>query len=114
MTTVTEPPAGAAPEAAEGKGLKDGAIGFLSNTVIAIASVAPAYSLAAALGFVVLGRRAALADRDAAGVLPDDVHRRWLRRAQQGHARLRHHLHLGDEGVRAQDRVDGRLGHRRR
>ncbi len=54
MTTVTEPSAGAAPEAAEGKGLKDGAIGFLSNTVIAIASVAPAYSLAAALGFVVL------------------------------------------------------------
>jgi amino acid transporter len=37
----------------EGKGLKDGAIGLLSNTVIAIASVAPAYSLAAALAFVV-------------------------------------------------------------
>ncbi|HWE54270.1 MAG TPA: APC family permease [Acidimicrobiales bacterium] len=36
------------------KGLKDGAIGLLSNTVIAIASVAPAYSLAAALGFVVI------------------------------------------------------------
>ena len=37
----------------ENKGLKDGAIGLLSNTVVAIASVAPAYSLAAALGFVV-------------------------------------------------------------
>lgn len=36
------------------KGLKSGAIGLLSNTVIAIASVAPAYSLASALGFVVL------------------------------------------------------------
>jgi amino acid transporter len=33
--------------------LKDGAIGLLSNTVIAIASVAPAYSLAAALAFIV-------------------------------------------------------------
>jgi amino acid transporter len=54
MTTLTEPSAGAEREAPEGKGLKDGAIGFLSNTVIAIASVAPAYSLAAALGFVVL------------------------------------------------------------
>jgi amino acid transporter len=54
MTTLTEPSAGATRDAPEGKGLKDGAIGFLSNTVIAIASVAPAYSLAAALGFVVL------------------------------------------------------------
>ena len=36
------------------KGLKGGALGLLSNTVVAIASVAPAYSLAAALGFVVL------------------------------------------------------------
>jgi amino acid transporter len=39
-------------ETGRGKGLKDGAIGLLSNTVIAIASVAPAYSLAAALFFV--------------------------------------------------------------
>ena len=39
--------------AGDGKGLKNGAIGLLSNTVIAIASVAPAYSLAAALAFVV-------------------------------------------------------------
>jgi amino acid transporter len=35
------------------KGLKPGAIGFLSNLVIGTASVAPAYSLAATLGFVV-------------------------------------------------------------
>jgi amino acid transporter len=35
------------------KGLKKGAIGFLSNLVIGTASVAPAYSLAATLGFVV-------------------------------------------------------------
>jgi amino acid transporter len=52
MTTATD----RAPEfqgSGEGKGLKDGAIGLLSNTVIAIASVAPAYSLAAALAFVV-------------------------------------------------------------
>ena len=53
MATVIEPSAGAPIEAHEGKGLKDGAIGLLSNTVIAIASVAPAYSLAAALVFVV-------------------------------------------------------------
>jgi amino acid transporter len=53
MTTLTEPSAGVPSEAHEGKGLKDGAIGLVSNTVIAIASVAPAYSLAAALVFVV-------------------------------------------------------------
>jgi amino acid transporter len=35
------------------KGLKPGALGFLSNLVVGTASVAPAYSLAATLGFVV-------------------------------------------------------------
>jgi amino acid transporter len=35
------------------KGLKKGALGLVSSTVIATASVAPAYSLAATLGFVV-------------------------------------------------------------
>ena len=36
------------------KGLKSGALGLLSSTVVAIASVAPAYSLASSLGFVVV------------------------------------------------------------
>jgi amino acid transporter len=36
------------------KGLKKGAIGLISTTIIATASVAPAYSLAATLAFVVL------------------------------------------------------------
>ena len=36
------------------KGLKSGALGLISSIVIATASVAPAYSLAATLGFVVL------------------------------------------------------------
>ncbi len=35
------------------KGLKSGAIGYLSNLVISVASTAPAYSLAATLGFIV-------------------------------------------------------------
>ncbi len=39
--------------AAGEKGLKTGALGYLSNLVISTASVAPAYSLAATLGFVV-------------------------------------------------------------
>ncbi len=35
------------------KGLKKGAIGYISNVVIGVASTAPAYSLAATLGFIV-------------------------------------------------------------
>src|SRR5262250_822125 len=45
-------PAGDSPETG-GKGLKSGALGYLSNLVIGVASTAPGYSLAATLGFVV-------------------------------------------------------------
>jgi len=38
------------------KGLKAGALGYLSNIVIGVASTAPAYSLAATLGFIVAVR----------------------------------------------------------
>jgi amino acid transporter len=41
------------PTAPGNKGLKSNAIGYVSNLVIAIASTAPAYSLAATLGFIV-------------------------------------------------------------
>jgi amino acid transporter len=41
-------------EQALDKGLKTGALGLISSTVIATASVAPAYSLAATLAFIVL------------------------------------------------------------
>ena len=34
------------------KGLKGGALGFVSNVVIGVASTAPGYSLAATVGFV--------------------------------------------------------------
>lgn len=37
------------------KGLKTGALGLVSSVVVGMASTAPAYSLAAALGFIVLG-----------------------------------------------------------
>jgi amino acid transporter len=48
--TVIVEPADRAPE----KGLKTGALGLISSVVIAVASTAPAYSLAATLGFVVV------------------------------------------------------------
>ena len=39
--------------AAGQKGLKTGALGFIANVVIGVASTAPAYSLAVSLGLVV-------------------------------------------------------------
>lgn len=44
---------GPATSAVQYKGLKRNAIGYLSNLVIGVASTAPAYSLAATLGFIV-------------------------------------------------------------
>jgi len=53
-TTITQQP-GAVPDtsAPGAKGLKADALGYISNLVIAVASTAPAYSLAATLGFIV-------------------------------------------------------------
>ncbi len=51
MITSPDRPAGGGP--AE-KGLKHGALGLISSVVIGVASTAPAYSLAATLGFVVV------------------------------------------------------------
>ncbi len=47
------PPAAPDPSGVMDKGLKKNAIGYLSNIVIGVASTAPAYSLAATLGFIV-------------------------------------------------------------
>ncbi len=51
---ITDQPAEAIDRTAPGnKGLKTDALGYISNLVIAVASTAPAYSLAATLGFIV-------------------------------------------------------------
>jgi amino acid transporter len=42
-------------QAVDTKGLKDGSLGLVSSVVVGIASTAPAYSLAASLGFIVVG-----------------------------------------------------------
>lgn len=53
-TTITSEPGAALDTTIPGnKGLKADALGYISNLVIAIASTAPAYSLAATLGFIV-------------------------------------------------------------
>jgi amino acid transporter len=48
---IADPPA---PPAIGGKGLQAGALGLVGNVVIGLGAVAPAYSLAATLGYVVL------------------------------------------------------------
>ncbi|MBV9915843.1 MAG: APC family permease [Solirubrobacterales bacterium] len=53
MDTTTVPAANSYSSAPGEKGLKPNAIGYISNLVIAVASTAPAYSLAATLGFIV-------------------------------------------------------------
>jgi amino acid transporter len=50
VAAIVVEPAGPAPD----KGLKRGALGLISSVVIGVASTAPAYSLAATLGFVVV------------------------------------------------------------
>jgi hypothetical protein len=50
MATDVDTPSGGQ---VESKGLKAGALGLVSATVVGVASAAPAYSLAAVLGFVV-------------------------------------------------------------
>ena len=52
MESTSVPASGVTVEVPD-KGLKKNAIGYLSNVVIGVASTAPAYSLAATLGFVV-------------------------------------------------------------
>ncbi len=57
------------PESAEGKGLKAGALGLVSSIVVGVASTAPAYSLAASLGFVVASGGAILAGVKAPAII---------------------------------------------
>src|SRR5215472_14325052 len=52
MATAQELPPAAGEQRVE-KGLKSGALGLISTTVMGVASTAPAYSLAATLGFVI-------------------------------------------------------------
>ena len=62
-TTATTPAPPVDPTAPGAKGLKTDAIGYISNLVIAIASTAPAYSLAATLGFIVAVKGSAFTRR---------------------------------------------------
>jgi amino acid transporter len=53
----------------ESKGLKGGALGLVSSVVVGVASTAPAYSLAASLGFIVASGGALLAGVRSPGII---------------------------------------------
>jgi amino acid transporter len=65
VSTTQDPQA----QAVEGKGLKGGALGLVSSIVVGVASTAPAYSLAASLGFIVASGGALLAGVKAPGIV---------------------------------------------
>src|SRR3978361_342845 len=54
MRVTATVPAQCGSQECQGKGLKGGALGLASSVVIGVASTAPAYSLAATLGYIVL------------------------------------------------------------
>ena len=110
----TAPPAGVTELPGGDKGLKGGALGLMSSVVIGVASTAPAYSLAATIGAVALAVGLQSPAVMILAFLPMLFIAVAYQRAQPGRPRLRHDVHLGDPGVRAAHRVDGRLGHRGR
>ena len=68
MSSDTAAPLGF-PEVASEKGLKGGALGLVSSVVVGMASTAPAYSLAASLGFIVASGGAILAGVKAPAIM---------------------------------------------
>ena len=69
MSTTVPPGSPSTSDTGEGKGLKTGALGLVSSIVVGVASTAPAYSLAASLGFIVASGGALLAGVKAPGVV---------------------------------------------
>ena len=112
--SMAAPPAvGAGLGSAPGdKGLKTGALGFVSNVVIGVASTAPGYSLAATLGLVVGGdrHRPAGAGDPAVRLRPDAAHRHVLLLHEPRRSGLRHHLLVGDARRWARTRAGSAAG----
>ena len=108
---VSQPVAGGEPAK-----LKEGALGYLSNLVIGVASTAPAYSLAATLGFIVavagVGVHApAVLLVSFVPMLFVAVAYRYLNKADPD---PRHDVRLGAPRDGPAPRLDQRLGDRRR
>ena len=95
------------------KGLKGGAIGLLSSVVIGVSSTAPAYSLAASLGFVamVAGMGFQVARHHHRGLHPDAAHSGRVLLSEQSRPRLRHDVHVDRAGLWPSLGLGHGLGH---
>ena len=102
------PPRGASMD----KGLKNNAIGYISNIVIGVASTAPAYSLAATLGFIVADPGVATHAPAVllAAFVPMLLDLARLPLPEQGRPRRGHNLRLDHARLRAGLRLAQRLG----
>ena len=89
------------------KGLKKGAIGYISNIVIGVASTAPAYSLAATLGFIVAVKGVGVHAPAVMLVafIPMLLVAVGLQILQPRRPRRGHHLRVDDARVRADRRA---------
>ncbi len=112
---ATDAAAAAAPPSthdAGEKGLKTGALSFVSSVVIGVASTAPGYSLAATLGFVTviagIGYQAPIVI--ALAFVPMYLIALAFKYMNQADPGLRHDVHLGGARVRSDHRLDRRLG----
>ena len=111
--SVADAPGPAAPRehgAPLEKGLKTGALGFVSSVVIGVASTAPGYSLAASLGIVAAAGRVPGAGGAAGRVHSDVPDRRLVLLDEPGRSGLWDDVHLGDEGHRARARAGSPAG----
>ena len=106
FVSLTVEPAERAPE----KGLKSGALGLISSVVIAVASTAPAYSLAATLGFVVVAIGVQAPIVTVLAFVPMWFVSIAFASDEQGRPRLRRELHLGDASLHPASGLDGWLG----
>jgi len=68
-TSISSASGSSAAPAVGGKGLKAGSLGLISSIVVGVASTAPAYSLAASLGFIVASGGALLAGVHSVGIV---------------------------------------------
>ncbi len=96
------------------KGLESDAVGLTSSVVISVWHRPPRRSRWPRRSVGWRSRWAISAGGDVGGLHPDGDGRAGLSRTEPGDPRLRHDVHLGDQGLRPPHRLDRRLGAGRR
>ena len=90
--------------------LKTNTLNLFDATIIATSSVAPAYSLAATIAVLFVGRWRRIAGGDSRELLPGDVHRARLLLPQQAGPQLRRVVLVGEPHAEPLYRVAWRAG----